>query len=168
MKLLTFISAFATVGLVAADQRSQLEHPNWPPSRLSARGSTCPRHMCQTPANQDPNGPPACGDSYAACKFDQFPCDEYFSPKVTDTHHCYCILANKQAMNEYCQSLGFKSGTNPWKYYYAVECHGAANDQVCNTDCHNQGRGNGRIDKAHPNGACACDKPNPPYDTCKQ
>ncbi|KAF5598251.1 hypothetical protein FPCIR_3273 [Fusarium pseudocircinatum] len=168
MKFITLISAFATAGLVSADQRAQLHSPGGSVRRLSARDSTCPRPMCQTPASQGPNDPPACGDSYASCKFDQFPCDDYMTPKVTDTHHCYCILANKQAMDAYCQERGFKSGRNPWKYYYAVECHGAANDQVCNKDCHDQGRGHGRIDKAHPNGACACDKPNPPYDTCKQ
>ncbi|KAF5648589.1 hypothetical protein F52700_905 [Fusarium sp. NRRL 52700] len=166
MKFLTLISAFATASLVAADQRSQLKHPKLPPRHLSARDGSCNFPMCQTPASQGPNDPPACGDSYAACEFEQFPCDEYFTPKVTETHHCYCILADRKAMNEYCRSIGFKSGMNPWKHFYAVECHGAANNEVCNQDCHNQDRGNGRIDKANPNGPCACDKPNPPYDTC--
>ncbi|KAF5724583.1 hypothetical protein FMUND_626 [Fusarium mundagurra] len=152
MKLITLISAFATAALVSADQRAQLRAPDGAVHRLSARDSTCPRPMCQTPASQDPNGPPACGDTYKACKFDQFPCEDYMTPKVTTTHHCYCILANKQAMDSYCQERGFKSGSNPWKYYYAVECHGAANDKVCDNDCQAQGRGDGRIDKANPNG----------------
>ncbi|KAF5718534.1 hypothetical protein FMUND_5211 [Fusarium mundagurra] len=172
MKLLTLISAFATASLVSADQRAQLRGHDGSPNHLSVRDSTCPRPMarskrCQPPASQDPNEPPACGDSYASCKFDQFPCERYFTPKVTDTHFCYCILADKQAMDSYCQEQGFKSGSNPWKYWYAVECHGAANDKVCDKDCQNQGRGNGRIDKANPNGPCACDKPNQPYDSCQ-
>ncbi|RBA14442.1 hypothetical protein FPRO05_03234 [Fusarium proliferatum] len=166
MKLLTLISALATASLVSADQRSQLEHPNWRANKLSVRGNTCPRPMCQTPPSQGPNDAPACGDSYAACKFDQFPCDDHMTPKVTDTHHCYCIFADNRAMTAWCQERGFKSGNNPWIYHYAVQCYGATSDKVCNDFCQFQDLGNGRINKANPNGPCACDKPWPSADFC--
>ncbi|KAF9770264.1 hypothetical protein IL306_012214 [Fusarium sp. DS 682] len=167
MKLSIFISAFATsASLVSAESRHQARVPHGSPNHLNARDATCPRPMCQKPAGQKPNDPPSCATCYDGCEFDKFPCTDYMTPKWTDTDHCYCILATDQAMDAYCQERGFKSGCNPWKYYYAVECHGPANDQVCEKDCQAQGRGHGRVNKYDPNGACACDKANPPYDTC--
>ncbi|KAF5967089.1 hypothetical protein FCOIX_12138 [Fusarium coicis] len=166
MKFLTLISAFATASLVSADQRAQFGAPNGSPNHLRARDNSCHKPMCKPPPGQGPNDPPACGDSYAQCKFDQFPCDDHMTPKVTDTHWCHCILADNQAMTAWCQERGFKRGDNPWIHHYAVQCYGAASDKVCNDFCQFEGLGNGRINKANPNGPCACDKPWPPADFC--
>ncbi|KAI7758439.1 hypothetical protein LZL87_013845 [Fusarium oxysporum] len=142
MKFFTFLSAFATAALVSADSRHQAGAPDGSVNHLNARAATCPRPMCKTPANQDPNGPPACAPSFAGCKFDKFPCGEHWTPKRTDTQNCYCIAAHKKDMDAICQEQGFKSGTNPWIYYYAIQCRGPANDQVCHKDCQNNGLGN--------------------------
>ncbi|KAF4439942.1 hypothetical protein F53441_12417 [Fusarium austroafricanum] len=166
MKLLTLISVLATsMTLVSADAkptakdkpkpnpRLQLGPPDRFANHLKARDDKCgPTPMCQASASQEPGAPPACANSFAGCKFDQFPCTNHMTPKWTPAHHCYCILATKQAMDAYCQEGGFKGGRNPWKHYYAVQCYGAANDQICQKECKNQNLGNGRINKANPGG----------------
>ncbi|KAF4332247.1 hypothetical protein FBEOM_13967 [Fusarium beomiforme] len=142
MKFSALISVFATSAtLVSADSRLQVRVPdgsvNHLKAHLKARDAGCPRPMCQPPANEKPGDAPACASTYEECEFDQFPCTDHMTPKWTDTHHCYCILATKKAMDAYCQEQGFKHGHNPFKYYYAVQCLGPANDQDFDLNVYN-------------------------------